>query len=160
MSSIETDIRPELFVVDMEASCAEEALEGLAELLRRQGFVRESFAEAVKERERLYSTGLAFPEMGIAIPHAQAEHVISPALAVGILKNTVEFRHMGMPEVPVETRIVFMPAVLDEEEQPEYLAGLLDVFQTEGSLTRLAACQSPEEAADCLRELLQTVCRK
>ena len=153
---MEEDIRPELFAVGMKADCAQEALDCLAELLYRQRLVRESFAEAVKARERRYSTGLAFPEMGIAIPHADAEHVIRPGLAVGILKEPVEFRHMGMPEVSVEARLIFMLAIRDEEEQPEYLANLLDVFQTEGNLTRLASCRSAEEAAGCLKRLLQT----
>ena len=153
-------IRPELFLMDMTAVSDEDALEQLASLLYRHGLVRESFGEAVKERERRYSTGLSFPEMGIAIPHAGAEHVIAPAAAVGILKEPVKFRHMGMPQELVETELIFMLAIREEEEQPEQLAGLLDVFQGEGNLTRLQACRTKEEAADCLTELLQSVDRQ
>ncbi len=153
----ESVIRPELFIMEMEAASDEDALDQLASLLHRYGLVRKSFGGAVKERERRYSTGLAFPGMGIAIPHADAEHVIAPAVAVGILKEPVQFRHMGMPEQLVDVQMVFMLALQDEEEQPEQLAGLLDVFQGEGNLGKLKACRTKEEAADCLAELLQSV---
>ena len=49
----------------------------------------------LKEREKVFSTGLNFEEMGIAIPHTDSIHVNRQAIAVGILKEPVKILSYG-----------------------------------------------------------------
>ena len=50
-------------------------------------------------------------------------HVNRQAIAIGVLKKPVSFCHMGMPEVPVETEMMFMMAIEKPDSQVEWLPG-------------------------------------
>ena len=67
---------PALVRLQVEASDKREAVSALAEALRAAGKVRESFFEAVLEREVAYPTGLPTPGAAIAIPHTDVHHSI------------------------------------------------------------------------------------
>lgn len=140
-------ISPELVLLDIEAKTDQEAIEILAKHLYAEGIVKESYIEAVKEREKVFSTGLGFEEMGIAIPHTDSVHVNRQAIAIGVLKNPVRFCHMGMPEVPVEVEMMFMMAIEKPDSQVEFLSKMMDIFQTEGRLPALKAAAGREEIA-------------
>ncbi|MCI8566203.1 MAG: PTS sugar transporter subunit IIA [Lachnospiraceae bacterium] len=141
-------ISPELVLMDIEAENDQEAIDILAKHLYAQGIVKESYIDAVKEREKVFSTGLGFEEMGIAIPHTDSIHVNRQAIAIGVLKKPVSFCHMGMPEVPVETEMMFMMAIEKPDSQVEFLSKMMDIFQTEGRLPALKACETKEEIAE------------
>lgn len=141
-------VSPELVLMDIEAQSDQEAIEILARHLYEKGIVKESYIEAVKEREVTFSTGLQFDEMGIAIPHTDSVHVERQAIAVGVLKNSVKFCHMGMPEVPVDVEMMFMLAIKKSDSQLDVLGRMMDVFQQEGYLRGLKACTETEELAE------------
>lgn len=140
-------ISPELILMDIEAKTDQEAIEILAKHLYEKGIVKESYIEAVKEREKVFSTGLNFEEMGIAIPHTDSVHVNKQAIAVGVLKNEVKFCHMGMPEEPVNCEMMFMMAIEKPESQVDFLGRMMDIFQSEGYLKELKSCTTEEELA-------------
>lgn len=148
-------IAPELVLMDIDASTDQEAIEILAKHLYDKGIVKESYIEAVLEREKVFSTGLAFEEMGIAIPHTDSIHVNKQAIAVGILKNPVEFCHMGMPEVPVKVEMMFMMAIKKPESQVDFLGKMMDIFQAEGNLKGLKACASEEDLAKQFKQFFE-----
>ena len=133
-------IAPELILMDIEAKTDQQAIEILAKFLFEKGIV--------KEREKVFSTGLNFDEMGIAIPHTDSVHVNKQAIAVGVLKKDVKFCHMGMPEEPVACEMMFMMAIEKPESQVDFLGKMMDIFQTEGFLTGLKVCETPEELAE------------
>ena len=141
-------ISPELILMDIEAKTDQEAIEILAKHLYEKGIVKESYIDAVKEREKVFSTGLNFEEMGIAIPHTDSIHVNRQAIAVGILKEPVKFCHMGMPEESVKCEMMFMMAIEKPESQVDFLGRMMDIFQSEGYLRGLKACATPEELAE------------
>ena len=141
-------ISPELILMNIEAKTDQEAIEILAKHLYEKGIVKESYIDAVKEREKVFSTGLNFEEMGIAIPHTDSIHVNRQAIAVGILKEPVKFCHMGMPEEPVKCEMMFMMAIEKPESQVDFLGRMMDIFQSEGYLRGLKACATPEELAE------------
>ena len=129
-------ISPELILMDIEAKTDQEAIEILAKHLYEKGIVKESYIDAVKEREKVFSTGLNFEEMGIAIPHTDSIHVNRQAIAV------------GMPEEPVKCEMMFMMAIEKPESQVDFLGRMMDIFQSEGYLRGLKACATPEELAE------------
>ncbi|MCI8401267.1 MAG: PTS sugar transporter subunit IIA [Lachnospiraceae bacterium] len=140
-------VSPELVLMEIEAGTDQEAIEILARHLFEQGIVKESYIEAVKAREKVFSTGLDFEEMGIAIPHTDSEHVNREAIAIGILKKPVLFCHMGMPEISVKTEMMFMMAIEKPDSQVEFLGKMMEIFQTEGRLRTLKAALTAGEAA-------------
>ncbi|MDI3481274.1 MAG: galactitol system component [Tepidanaerobacteraceae bacterium] len=131
-------LNPELIQIDAEAEGKEEIIKKLASLLISKGYAKESYLEAILEREKVFPTGLPTEGVGVAIPHADIKHVIKPAIAVAILKNPVQFNVMGNPEEKVNVKIIFMLAITDPNVQLELLQDLMEVFQNKELLLKLS----------------------
>jgi glucitol operon activator protein len=69
---------PALARLNMEAPDKREAIAVLADALRAAGKVRETFLEAVLQREAEFPTGLPIPGAAIAIPHTARLHAGYP----------------------------------------------------------------------------------
>ena len=80
-------LREELISVGVEAADWQEVLTLLANRLFQAGYVRESYLQAVLDRERQFPTGLRTAEVAVALPHTEKEHVLKPAVAVAILAH-------------------------------------------------------------------------
>ena len=104
-----------LIVPHLEARDAADAIRALGTLLYHQGYVRDTFVEAVLEREKSFPTGLPTAEIQVAIPHADVEHVVKPGIAIGILEEPVEFGEMGSEDQKVRVKIICMLAVRQSE---------------------------------------------
>lgn len=143
-----------LVALGLQADTNLEAIEKLSLVLIRENMVKESFTHAVVEREKIYATGLELLDMGIAIPHTDAEHVKEPAIALGILEKPVKFCGMGEPDKQVEVEVIFMLAIKEAHAQLQILQALLKVFQKEGKLNALKSCKTANEAADLLAQML------
>ncbi|HUM49974.1 MAG TPA: PTS sugar transporter subunit IIA, partial [Anaerolineaceae bacterium] len=64
----------ELIFVGVEAASWQEVLTLLANQLYQSGYVRESYLQAVLDRERQFPTGLRTAEVAVALPHTEKEH--------------------------------------------------------------------------------------
>ena len=85
-----------------------EVLAEMAELLRKNGFVKDTYGEALIKRDGEYPTGLETGEINVAITHVDVKHVNEAAIAVGILKNPIDFNKMEEPENSTAVRIIIM----------------------------------------------------
>lgn len=154
MSTTTDLINPGLVCIDLAVSSWEEVLDALSQRLLEQGLVRDSFVEAVKERERKFPTGLPTVDIGVAIPHTDPEHVVRPAAALATLARPVSFRLMSDAEAKVEVELVIMLAVRDSREQIGTLQRLAEAFQAPGVLRQLKAERDPAAAAAMLGRIL------
>lgn len=145
-------IDEKLIVVDSIAKTDLEVLDELSELLFKEGYVKESFRKAVKDREKLYPTGLAIEDdFGIAMPHADKEHVNKIGIACATLKNPVIFRHMGGTKNDVvEVSLVCMLAIDDSQKHMETLAKLMELFSDHEKLEKIKLCKAKEEVINLL----------
>lgn len=137
-----------LVAFNIEASTDQEAIDILANTMLKQGVVKESYIEAIKNREKEFSTALQLADMGVAIPHTDACHVNEASIAIGILDKPVEFSHMGMPEIKVPVEVMIMLGITEPHAQLELLQKLMEIFQVEGRLTALKACETKKAVID------------
>jgi len=126
----------------------EEAIGALASLLQTHGYVRETFAQAVLEREKVFPTGLPTQPIGIAIPHTDAEHVKRAALAVGILPQPVQFEEMGSPGTFVDVSVIVVLAIPDPKAVMPVLRQLAGSFQNREFLQGLQAARDQSTVLD------------
>lgn len=131
--------RQELIIVRLQADHWEDAFEKLADRLLQQGYVKNSYVSAVKERERKFPTGLSTGAVNVAIPHTDTEHVRQAALAVGVLDKPVAFCSMENPQQTVAVSLIFMLALRNAHEQPVFLQKFASLFQDEALLRALAS---------------------
>jgi PTS system galactitol-specific IIA component len=137
-------LHKELILVGVEAASWQEVLALLADQLYQGGYVRESYLQAVLDREHQFPTGLRTAEVAVALPHTEKEHVLKPAVAVAILRHPVAFGEMGTEDQSVPAEIVFMLSILEPDEQVTWLSRLVSTFQLEGFLRLLKS--SPDSA--------------
>jgi PTS system galactitol-specific IIA component len=116
-------------LVRVEVPTAEAAIRALARELHRAGHVKASFEAAAVAREKRSPTGLPFEGAAVALPHAEPEHVLSPALAVATLARPVTFREMGSPATQLQVALVVMPALTAKDQASAELARLIETLQ-------------------------------
>ena len=136
-------VRDDLVIVPMQSESAADAIIQLGARLQAGGFVKDSWIQATIEREKTFATGLPTPEVGVAIPHADVEHVLQQAIAVGVLEKPVEFGEMGNRDSTVPVRIVCALAVARSELLVMLLQRLVEMFQSPGVLSQIAEARSP-----------------
>ena len=147
-------LNPELMLLNLEAEAADSLLDTMASHLLAKGIVKSSFAEAIKTREHEFATGLPGANMGVALPHADAQHVNRSAIAVATSKRHVTFRMMGLLEEPIHAEIVFMLALAEGHLHMELLSNLMGILQDENALTRIKQAETPQQLVSILSELM------
>ncbi len=143
----------ELIFVGLDVHTAEQAIRIMAEKMQQGGYVKESFLEAVLQREETFPTGMP-TELPVSIPHTNVEHCLKPAIAVGILKLPVQFRTMGEPTRSVPVQLVFLLSVVEPAVQIDVLHRLMDFFQNTEKLQELADVETANQAYDLLSAVL------
>ncbi|GAB3804348.1 PTS sugar transporter subunit IIA [Virgibacillus kimchii] len=125
--------------IDLEGNSYKEVLSTMANNLHEKDLVKESFSQAVINREGEFATGLPTSGVSVAIPHTDVEHVHTKTISVATLKEPVEFGIMGgAPEETTPVKVVFMLAMNDSQDQLSLLQQLMQVFQDEETLMTIA----------------------
>jgi PTS system galactitol-specific IIA component len=149
------DIRVENILVHAKADSREEIIRQLGSLLLEHGLVKDTFVQAVLDREKAYPTGLQTNILGFAIPHTDTEHVNSPALAIATLSQPVVFQAMGDPETSVSVQVVMMLAISDPKAVVHILRKVISILEDSEALTGLLGASSREEIKQIVRTHIQ-----
>lgn len=97
-------LRKELIKVDLDAADEEDALRQMSAEFVALGVAKDSFPEALLERERVYPTGLPAIAFDIAIPHCASENVNETSMGVAILATRSSSCRWGLPRSPCTLR--------------------------------------------------------
>ncbi|MCT4618444.1 MAG: PTS sugar transporter subunit IIA [Marinisporobacter sp.] len=130
-------LNEEVVATNIVMESREELLNFMAEMLQKEGYVKETYAEAIIKREENFSTGLPTEEFGVAIPHTDSIHVNEPMISIATLKEPVQFLEMGNPDGMVDVKIVFMLAMKDSETQVNLLTNLMRIVQNKELLKEI-----------------------
>ncbi|MDR1038342.1 MAG: PTS sugar transporter subunit IIA [Deltaproteobacteria bacterium] len=131
----------------------------LGSTLVESGLCRESYPQALVAREAESPTGLDMGGFGIAIPHTDVTHVISPGIAIGVPVAPVRFTAMGTDDEFVDARIVCALAIDDPAAHLDFVEALLSVLRDLGTLERLAAAGTAGEVMEIIRAKEQAASR-
>lgn len=143
----------EAITLGMAASSAEEVIRHLGGKLADAGYVRESFVEAVLEREKTIPTGLPLGgEYNVAIPHTDIEHVYKPGIGMATLTDPVVFHNMVSPEETVDVRLVFILALDQPKSQIEMLQEIAGVLQNPQMVTELINATDLRQVREALQK--------
>lgn len=132
-----------------------EALTELSNRLYEKDRVKESFKEAILEREKNYPTGLLLNDINVAVPHADPEHVIDPTLVIATLENPVNFKRMDDPSKDVDVSIMFVFAVNNPDTHLGMLQETFQLMQMNGFREELIACKSSKDAKNVIEIYLK-----
>ncbi|MDF2548400.1 MAG: hypothetical protein K0R93_3298 [Anaerosolibacter sp.] len=134
-------------VVHIGLSAVEDigVLKKMADALQHAGYVKDSFSQAIIQREKIFATGLPLEVYGVAIPHTDPHHVEVEMISIATLKEPISFGVMGNPEEKIAVNIVFMLAMKDSSAQLELLATLMCIIQDTSILKKIYETQNPRE---------------
>lgn len=138
---------------DLEFSDKNEVLNFLAEKLYDEKFVKEGYQEAIIKREVEYPTALP-AEIKVAIPHCDHNLVNEPAIAMGVLKNTVDFQAMDDPSMTLGVKIVIMLALNEPHGHITMLQKIIGLIQNTELLNKMIEAESDEFILSVLKEHL------
>jgi galactitol PTS system EIIA component len=136
-SSAIFEISERLTLFNLSARSDEDAIRKLADLFVRHGVVRETYLDAVLEREKVMPTGLATKIGGVALPHTDSEHVKRSAIAIARLASPVKFKNMANPAEWVDVEIVFLLAIAQKEQVNPFLGKMAELLQNESAFQQL-----------------------
>lgn len=136
-------------VLELDVTSKEEALRILCERISEDSRVLdgEAFQKAILKRESQSSTGLG---MGIAIPHVKVPDVSDYVMAVGRVKNGIEFDSLdGRP-----VYLIFMIGASDHQtkEFVRILARVTHLLKHDGIRQALLRADIPEDFLSIVRE--------
>lgn len=144
-----------IFFLDTQSK--KEAFEQMTSSLYEHGFVKETYLQAVSEREELYPTGLLAAEWGIAIPHTDHIHVNKPVIALAVLKEPITFLQMGTDDMEVDVNIIFMLAIKKPESQLRVLQMVTEIIQDREILEKLKKSSSKQQIISIIEQFFNKV---
>lgn len=137
---------------DLDTGTVEEEL---ASVLLRGGYVKESYAEALRVRELDFPTALEVPGgISVAVPHCDVEHVNTGALCVGVLKRPVIWRRMDDAAQTCPVSLVVMLALDEAHAHLEMLQKVIGLIQNQELVAHVIACDDAAEAYALLKDQL------
>ncbi len=139
-----------LIFLSAEFENAEEAIRMMASEMKSGGYVRESYCDAVLEREKNSPTGVPEEGLGSAVPHATSEHVIKPSMAIAVLKRPVSFNLMGSPDESADVDLIFMLAAGTPQDHIVALGKVISMLMSSEKTDLIRNAANPAEAADFL----------
>ena len=144
---------------DINAGTSEEVITLLANILRGEKLVKDTYLKNVLEREKVYPTGLPLEGgIDVALPHGDVEHCLGMGMAVGVLEKPVVFYEMGSDpkeHKPVNARIVIALAVNDKKLVVPNLGRIVEnVFMKPEVVKSIVEARDELETASILHDAL------
>lgn len=145
----------ELVLTGVEAKSNLEVIEKVANHLYAKGLVKESYINAIQEREKVFATGLPTEGFGVAVPHTDIEHVNEQAICIAVLKEPVKFNVMGSMDEQVDVNVLFMLALKEPHAQLAMLQAVIGIIQKADVLEKICTSNNPEEIFEIVEKELE-----
>ena len=146
------ELNPAMILTELEAENFEDVFRELGGVVIKEGYAKDSYIEALIEREKEYPTGLDASGVGIAIPHTDISHVIKSGTAIAKLTKPVTFIQMGTDDEEVEVELVFMLAVKDPKSHLTKLQTIITMIQDPEFLKKLITATDVNEIIEIVKE--------
>ncbi len=146
------ELREDLVFVDLEAENTTDIFKKMGGALTEKGITKDSYVQALIEREADYPTGLDIDGLGVAIPHTPIDHVNEAATCIGVLKKPVEFMEMGTDDEFVDVELVFMLAVVNPSAHIDQLQRIVTIIQDKDVLETLKKTKDAREIIGVIKK--------
>ena len=145
-------LKKELVWLDIDYSSKENLFQEVGKKLYEMGYVKDSFANALSEREKNFPTGLATEPFQVAIPHTDSIHVEKEAIACIRLLNPIKFRDVGDDENEVDAEFVFVLCILEPYKKVDILKALVDTLSNEEIMRSIKTSENPDKVYEILTQ--------
>ncbi|MFR2775529.1 MAG: PTS sugar transporter subunit IIA [Anaerostipes sp.] len=150
--------KKDFIYIHPEADNPDQLFEIMGKGMIENGYCRESYIQALKGREAVFPTGIQIGDYGVAIPHTDPEHVKKSAVSFAVLKNPVEFLHMGTnpaEKMVVPVKFVIMLAIAGKGHL-EMLQRAIWLIQDMDTLGKMMGASSVEQMVEIIKTKEET----
>lgn len=152
------ELNPNLVFTDVEAKSSKDVFEKVGGAMIKEGYAKDTYVQALINRESEFPTGLDMGGFGIAIPHTNVEYVNKAATAIAVLKDPVSFHVMGGDdEDTVDVNLAFMLAVDDPNAHIDKLQRIVDLIQDQDFLRELSEQKEGSEIIELIKNKEQSL---
>ena len=147
----------DIFITKSNAGNKQELIHELFSFLLTKGYVKETYEDAINNREVDFPTGLELTgDYNVAIPHAESEHVNKPAIVLAQLQNSIQWENMEDPDSTLPVHLVFLLAIKDPKLVVPNLKALTEnVFSKPDVVSQLKNSSDLESSKIQLKQLVE-----
>lgn len=139
-------LKEKLFINNLQVKTKEEVIEKLIEILKINGYINGDYSSKVLEREKFIPTSI---ESGVALPHVFGKEGIKNAMAIGILKNQINW---GIYKVKVVILLAY--DTKDRKDINIVLSDFSQLMQNELLIDNIKKCNDFKNFISILEENL------
>ncbi|WP_455436144.1 PTS sugar transporter subunit IIA [Hungatella hathewayi] len=147
-----SELDSRLIMIEMDAKTTDEVMEKMGKAFVNLGYCKDSYIQALKDREVEFPTGIDIDGIGVAMPHTDVSHVLKAGIGIATLAEPVTFTHMATDDVPVPVKTVFMLAVDDPGRHLEEIQDILAVIQDKETLKQIITAENAENVIGIIKE--------
>ena len=137
-------------VIFLDTDSRDEAISTLIDASTEMLHCKETFLEAILEREKLMSTGVGY---NLAFPHAKISKVKDFFVTIGISYAGIDWKAFDGGEVNL---IFLIGGLIDrQEDYLKLLAALSASVKSEENRKKLLDCKTEESFLECLNSISQ-----
>lgn len=135
-----------LILNNIDAKNRQDLFSQVATVLKREGYVEDTYLDALNKREDEFPTGVITEYLPIALPHANPVNVKKPFIAVVQLNNPVHVLQMGLNE-DEETQTFFFLGVVKETQdlQVKLLQRFMQLMNSHEFVDKFKATKNSDE---------------
>ena len=134
---IEALFTPELVMLDFNVESTDELFEVVSKRLVDMGYVKDSFVDALKEREHFYPTGLKTLPFPIAVPHADVKHVNRKGIVFVKLSHGITVNEMASSKPLSNVKYFFFLLINEAKLQVELLQYIMSFCMDDEKMSEL-----------------------
>jgi PTS system galactitol-specific IIA component len=146
-------VKTPLIFVQESFSNSIEIFEQVYEHALELGWVRSDFLERIKQREETFPTGIQLEKFGAAIPHTDAECILTEFVAVITNKKPVQFTSMEDKNKKVNTDVIFILGLNQPHAQLEMLQSLMKLLQNDNILEEVLTAKDSEQLLYAIKKI-------
>lgn len=150
-------IKEELILTDFKAKNRKELFLKVSEFLEKENIVKDSFYNALLEREEQFPTGLNTQPYNLAIPHTDSKHVNKSRVVIVKLTNPVNFKQMDNPDKNLNVEIVFFLLIHEKENQTRFLSKIISSLQDKNFLNEIKLSNDPKRLRKVINSFLTNI---
>jgi len=149
-------LNKELIFVKKKFSNTHELFDFIGDKSNELGLSKKTYSDALEEREFDFPTGLQLENIGVAIPHADSEHINEEFISLITLDKPVKFNSMEDSAKEIEVKIVFVLGLQNANDQLETLQSIVRLLQDNNILIGLKNATNIDDVLSVLNNPINT----
>ena len=144
----------DLFIKDSNLKNQNSLFEEFGKILINKEYVDFNYIAAIKEREKLYPTGISTSSYAVAIPHVDAKYAKVNTMYVITSKDGIEFED-SEEDKDIKVKIIFGIIIKNHNSHIDFLVQISKLIQNENLLKKIYTAKDSKEMKTILENYLE-----